>query len=101
MNNAIHYTPPEGEICLSLRKEGDNLLLIIKDSGIGIAKADQKKVFKKFFRGRNAIKARTDGTGLGLFITKNIIEAHHGRIWFESQLGKGTTFYLTLPLSAS
>lgn len=101
VNNAIHYTPPEGEIRLSLRKEGDNLLLIIKDSGIGIAKADQKKVFQKFFRGRNAIKARTDGTGLGLFIAKNIIEAHHGRIWFESQLGKGTTFYLTLPRSAS
>ena len=101
VNNAIHYTPPEGKIRLSLRKEGDNLLLVIKDSGIGIAKADQKKVFQKFFRGRNAIKARTDGTGLGLFIAKNIIGAHHGRIWLESQLGKGTTFYLTLPQSAS
>jgi len=101
VNNAIHYTPPEGEITLSLRKEDDNLLLMVKDNGIGITKADQKKVFQRFFRGRNAVQMRTNGTGLGLFIARNVIEAHQGRIWFESQLGKGTTFYLTIPRLAS
>ncbi len=99
VNNAIHYTPPKGKIDLSLRSEDGQFFLSIKDSGIGISKNDQKKVFERFFRGRNAIKMRTSGTGLGLFITKNIIEAHQGKIWFESQLGKGTTFFLTLPQS--
>ncbi len=97
ITNAIHYTPDGGGITVAIDLQESNLLVSVKDNGIGISKADQAKVFQRFFRARNAIKTRTNGTGLGLFITKNIIEAHHGKIWFTSKLGKGTTFYFTLP----
>lgn len=101
VTNAIHYTPAGGKITIAIDLQKENLLISVQDTGIGISKADQAKVFQRFFRARNAIKTRTNGTGLGLFITKNIIEAHHGKIWFESHLGKGTTFYFTLPYAKS
>jgi len=70
----------------------------IKDNGTGIPKEQQERIFTKFFRGTNAIKIKADGSGLGLFIAKNIIEAHNGKIWFESEEGKGTTFYFNIPI---
>ncbi|PJB16018.1 hypothetical protein CO116_02800, partial [Candidatus Falkowbacteria bacterium CG_4_9_14_3_um_filter_38_19] len=70
----------------------------IKDTGVGILKNQQSRVFSKFFRGANAIRMETEGSGLGLYIAKNIIEAHGGKIWFESEEGKGTTFHFTLPM---
>ena len=70
----------------------------IKDTGIGIPITEQKKIFIKFFRAANAIIKETEGSGLGLFIVKNIIEAHNGKIWFESEEKKGTTFFFTLPI---
>ena len=70
----------------------------IKDTGVGIPKDQQERVFTKFFRGANVMRMDTEGTGLGLFITKNIIEAHGGKIWFESEENKGTTFFFTLPV---
>lgn len=101
ITNAIHYTPEGGNITVAIDLQEGNLLVSVKDTGIGISKADQAKVFQRFFRARNAIKTRTNGTGLGLFIAKNIVEAHHGKIWFVSKLGKGTTFYFTVPYSKS
>jgi signal transduction histidine kinase len=71
----------------------------LRDSGIGIAKEDQSRIFSKFFRGAQAVRLETEGSGLGLFIVKNIIEAHGGKIWFDSEQGKGTTFYFTIPVS--
>lgn len=97
LDNAIIYTPQGGVVVISLKETEKNLEFSIKDTGIGIPAVQQKRLFTKFFRGTNAVKIDTEGTGLGLFIAKNIIEAHGGKIWFESEEGKGTTFYFTLP----
>jgi len=98
IDNAIKYSLLNGEILISLKYYKDKLKFSVKDNGIGIPQFQKERVFTKFFRGINAVKRETDGTGLGLFIAKNIIEAHKGSIWFESEEGKGTTFYFTLPL---
>jgi len=97
LDNAIKYTPVGGKVTVSLKNKPKEIEFSVKDSGIGIPKDQQERVFLKFFRGANVVRMETEGTGLGLFITKNIIESHGGRIWFESKEGKGTTFYFTLP----
>lgn len=98
LDNAISYTRPGGYVTISLNYEKKKLKFLIQDTGIGIPKEQQKRVFTNFFRGTNAIRAETEGTGLGLFIVKNIIEAHGGEIWFESEENKGSTFFFTLPV---
>jgi len=98
LENAIRYTRPGGEVIISLKYAKGEIELSIKDTGVGIPKDQQARVFTKFFRAANVIRMETEGSGLGLFIAKNIIEAHGGRIWFESEEGKGTTFYFTLPV---
>ncbi len=98
MDNALNYTKAGGiKINLSFNKDEDSFLFSIADTGIGISNDEQSRIFGKFFRSAAAVKAETEGSGLGLFITKNIIEAHGGKIWFESP-GQGTTFYFTLPV---
>lgn len=98
IDNAMRYTPAGGQVTVSLNNGKKEIEVSVKDTGIGIPKSQQQRVFTKFFRGANVIKIDTEGTGLGLFIAKNIIEAHGGKIWFESAENKGTTFYLTLPI---
>jgi len=99
IENAIHYTLPGGRVEISATRSEDNSLLVsIEDNGIGIAPEEKERIFTKFFRGANAIRLETEGSGLGLFIVKNIVEAHGGNIWFESTQGKGTTFHFTIPL---
>jgi signal transduction histidine kinase len=98
LENAIRYNKIGGEIELVLKKKDSEIEFSIRDTGIGIPKNQQERIFTKFFRAPNALKLETEGSGLGLFIVKNIIEAHGGRIWFESEEGKGTTFYFTLPV---
>jgi len=97
-DNAVRYTPSGGKISIVLKKHKEEIEVQIQDTGLGIPLYQQEKVFTKFFRGANIIKVDTEGTGLGLYITKNIIEAHGGRIWFKSEEGKGTTFYFTIPI---
>lgn len=99
ITNAVDYTPEGGRVLVTVSQKGDDVLVTVKDTGIGISEVDQGKLFHRFFRARNAIQVRANGTGLGLFITKNIIQAHRGKIWFKSQLGKGTTFSFTIPNS--
>ncbi|OGZ23333.1 MAG: hypothetical protein A3A08_02390 [Candidatus Nealsonbacteria bacterium RIFCSPLOWO2_01_FULL_41_9] len=98
IDNAVKYTPSGGRVTVSLNYDKKELEVIIKDTGLGIPKDQKERIFSKFFRGSNIIKVETDGSGLGLFIAKNIIEAHGGRIGFESEEGKGTTFYFFLPI---
>jgi PAS domain S-box-containing protein len=97
IENAIKYSPEKGKIFVSLEEEDGFLLASVKDQGIGIPRAQQARVFQRFFRAGNAISQETEGTGLGLFISRNVIEAHKGKIWFESQENRGTTFYFTIP----
>ena len=99
ITNAINYSPKGEKVMVSLEQQEEKIKLIIKDKGIGIPKEQQKRVFERFFRAKNALKKITEGSGLGLFITHNIVEAHNGDIWFESKEGQGTTFYITLPIS--
>jgi signal transduction histidine kinase len=98
LDNAIRYTKEGGKIVISLSRNQGNVELKIQDSGMGIPENQKRKLFTKFFRGDNAIKVNDDGSGLGLFIAKNIIEAHGGKIWFESEENKGSTFYVALPI---
>jgi len=96
-DNAIKYTPAEGHVQVSLAKRGRNLLLTVKDDGIGIGEEEQKHIFERFYRVDKARSRQTGGTGLGLSIVKEIASIHHGSIQVTSQLGKGTTMTVTLP----
>ncbi len=98
IDNAIRYTPKDGKILLGLDKKGEYLIFSIRDTGIGIPRAERERVFTKFFRGRKAMKTYTEGTGLNLFVVKNIIEKHNGKVWFGSKEGQGSTFYFKLPI---
>ena len=98
LDNALSYTKAGGSVLVSLKYDKKKIEFSIKDTGIGIIKDQQERVFSKFFRGANVIRMETDGTGLGLFIGRNIIESHGGKIWFTSEENKGTTFYFTLPI---
>lgn len=98
IDNSIKYTYPGGKLEIGLSCGIKEVEFKIKDNGMGIPKNQHERVFSKFFRGDNIIQVETNGTGLGLFIAKNIIEAHKGKIWFESEKDKGTTFYFKLPV---
>jgi PAS domain S-box-containing protein len=100
VENAINYNRPGGEVKVSVNylREKKEIIFSVSDTGIGIPKEQQQRVFSRFFRATNAVRVDTEGTGLGLYIAKNIIKAHNGKIWFKSQEGKGSTFYFTLPV---
>ena len=98
LENAIKYTIVGGKIEVDVQNKRDHLEVSIKDNGIGIPEDEKAKLFSRFFRAANAIKFETDGSGLGLYITKAIVEANRGKIWFESEVGRGSTFYFTVPL---
>lgn len=101
ITNAVKYTNTGGkiEINMNLKKDTDELLILVKDSGMGIPKSQQDKIFTKLFRADNVQKTDTEGTGLGLYLIKGLIERSKGKIWFDSVENKGSTFYVTLPLS--
>ncbi len=99
LENAVKYTPEMGKINIDL-EAGDKFLQVkIKDNGVGIPKEDREKLFTKFFRASNVVRMQTEGSGLGLFIVKNIIKKHGGEITCNSEEGMGTEFIFTLPLS--
>jgi len=99
LSNALKYTPEGGKVSVSIAKQGDNALIKVQDTGYGIPKKDQIRIFEKLFRADNIREKETDGTGLGLYIIKSILEQSGGKISFESEENKGTTFFVTIPLS--
>ncbi len=94
IDNAIKFTPEGGRVTIEAKKKKDNILVEVKDTGIGIAKKDMPKLFAKFFQ----VEYSVPGAGMGLRICKIIVEAHGGRIGVKSRLGKGSTFFFTLPI---
>ncbi len=96
VDNAIKYTPEQGQVLVSLQEEEGQIFIRVQDSGIGIALKDQPRIFDKFFRAEG-VSEHFEGTGLGLSIVRTIIEAHDGRIWVDSRAKKGTTFTVVLP----
>lgn len=99
LDNAIKYTPAGGTVKLKVDVFRRYLKISIQDSGIGIPEDGQKKIFGRFYRAENALKVETDGSGLGLYIVKNIIDKHKGKISFSSVEGKGSEFVIQLPLA--
>lgn len=114
VSNAIKYTPENGQVNVVLRalKVGEtvglthkevakapDILFSVSDSGIGIPLEQQGKIFSKLFRADNVRESNTEGTGLGLYIVKSILDQSGGKVWFESELGRGTTFYVIIPMS--
>ncbi|MCA9960318.1 MAG: GAF domain-containing protein [Anaerolineales bacterium] len=98
VSNAIKYSPDGGNITLHGEVHADHVILSVTDEGIGIPKHEQHRIFQKFSRLDNALSRKTEGTGLGLYLTKAIVEAHNGRIWFSNNPnGHGTTFTFSLP----
>ena len=98
VENAIKYTLENGIVTIELQCAPTSLTFAIQDSGIGIPESDQPRLFEKFFRGTNREALAQRGTGLGLAIVKSIAERHSGKVWVRSELGKGSTFYLQIPL---
>ena len=98
INNAIKYTPPGGQVEITVWSESSGIYVAVKDTGIGIPAYQMDRMFDKFFRAENAIRFQTSGTGLGLYVVKNIVESHGGRVWIESEEGKGTTLTFSLPI---
>ena len=97
LNNAIKYSPDGGKITVSMKTTDDQMILSIKDQGLGIPKQDLPKIFDRFYRVDRARSRAQGGTGLGLAITKEIIKQHNGFIWAKSEYGKGSTFTIVLP----
>jgi len=97
VDNATKYTPTGGSVTVSVDEHDGAMVVAVKDTGIGIASSDQVRLFERFFRVKRRETVDIKGTGLGLAIVKSIIEWHHGRVWVESQLGEGATFYLLVP----
>ena len=100
IGNAIKYTPEGGKIEVVLKEDGDFLVLQVRDNGIGISVEDQHHIFDKFYRVESEATQNIGGSGLGLSIVKAIAEKHQGRVWVESELGKGSTFTMLLPKQA-
>lgn len=98
LDNAMKYTPSGGEIKISLSKNGDSIFLGVEDDGVGVSPESVSDLFTKFFRDKRAKAVHTEGSGVGLFIVKNIIEKHGGKVGYEPGKNGGSLFYFTLPV---
>ncbi len=101
LSNAVKYTKDKGTVGVRASQDKRYLRFEVFDTGVGIPKSQQPKVFKKFFRADNVITMQTEGTGLGLYVAKSVVDASGGKIWFKSEEGRGTSFFFTLPLAGS
>lgn len=98
LSNAVKFTRPGGRVKLGVADKGDMLMVTVADDGIGIHPDDQGRIFEKFFRARNRSEISVSGTGLGLTIAKEVVSKHGGKIWFESEPGKGSKFHFVIPV---
>jgi signal transduction histidine kinase len=99
LSNANKYTPNDGAITVHATQTDSMIQIKVEDNGFGMTPEDQKSLFSKFFRSVDDKIRESPGTGLGLSITKTLIEKQGGKIWFESEFRKGTSFYFTIPIS--
>ena len=97
LDNAIQYTLPGGQIIITAKTADDEIILTVTDTGIGIPKADQSRIFERFYRVDAARSREAGGTGLGLAIAKHLVEVHGGRLWVESEIGQGSQFHFSVP----
>ncbi|MFH1207823.1 MAG: HAMP domain-containing sensor histidine kinase [Patescibacteria group bacterium] len=97
IKNAVKYTPDSGSIFLSVIRDKKKIILLIRDSGIGIPRNQQSRIFSKFFRADNAKEVDTDGSGLGLYIVKAIVQKVGGKVWYVSSQNHGSSFFVALP----
>jgi len=98
LDNAVQYTPSGGRITVSASSDGEEVEFTVSDTGIGIPKVDQPRIFERFYSVDVARSREVGGTGLGLSIAKHLVEAHGGRIWVESEVGQGSQFHFTVPV---
>ena len=98
LDNALQYTPEGGSVNVRARQENGNVVVCVQDTGMGIPVAEQERIFERFYRLDAARSRAVGGTGLGLSIARHIAEAHGGRIWVESEVGRGSCFYVTIPV---
>jgi len=98
IDNAVRYTKSAGKVVVAIAPKNNELLFSCKDGGVGIPKEDQRHIFQKFFRSGNVLKYQTQGTGLGLYIAKSIVEKSGGKMGFRSEQDKGSTFWFTIPI---
>jgi signal transduction histidine kinase len=99
VENAIKYTPEGGRVVIRTVSQPDYLIFAIEDSGFGIAAEDMPRLFEKFYRGKQREARAQPGSGLGLAIVSSIASNHGGRVWVDSSAGRGSTFYLQIPLA--
>jgi signal transduction histidine kinase len=99
ISNAIKYSPQDSEVALAVTQQGDRVRLSVRDQGIGIPAEEQARLFEPFYRATNASVRNYPGVGLGLHITRELVERHGGRIWVESAEGEGSTFVVELPVA--
>ena len=98
LSNAVKFTPEGGKISLKALLEDGSVMVSVQDTGIGIAPEDQEAIFEEFRQVGTDYEKKREGTGLGLTLTKRFVEMHGGKIWVESELGKGSTFSVTFPI---
>jgi signal transduction histidine kinase len=99
ISNAVKYSPDGGTIRITGRADGDDAIVSVSDQGIGIPPEERDKLFQRFYRIDNSLRRQTQGAGLGLFLSRAIVEAQGGQIWVESQAGRGSRFSFTLRLA--
>ncbi len=99
LTNAIKFTPDGGRVSLCVERDGDEVRIVVADTGIGVAEGDLPHLFRRFFRASSASEGQIQGTGLGLSLVRSIVEAHGGKVTVASELGVGSSFTVTLPVA--
>jgi len=99
LSNAMKFSPKEKEVTVKLFRDDGNAVIQVADKGIGISPKEVTKIFQRFYQSKNKIASETRGSGLGLTLVKHITEAHNGKIQVESEIGKGSTFSVILPIT--